>query len=195
MKLIIGLGNPGRTYLNNRHNVGFQCIDVLSKKVSIEIDQRKAHSSLGKGTIEDEEVVLAKPRTFMNASGSAVQALRDKFKAKTADIIVIYDDVDLPLGKIRIRQVGSAGGHNGIKSIIQNIGSNEFIRIRVGIGPLTNNDPSSPSNSKGTRTPEFVLSNFNTVEKKIIKEACETVIEAVCCIISEGIAAAMNKFN
>lgn len=195
MKLIIGLGNPGRTYINNRHNVGFQCVDVLSKKMNIPIDQRKAKASIGKGTIGDYDIVLAKPRTFMNASGLAVQALRDKYKIKTADIVVIYDDLDLPLGKIRIRQVGSAGGHNGIKSIIQNLGSNEFTRIRVGIAPLKNDNSISYTDSKGTRTPEFVLSNFNAEEKKVIKEACEKVSEAINSIVSEGIAVTMNKYN
>ena len=195
MKLIIGLGNPGRTYINNRHNVGFQCIDILSKTMDIPIDQRKSKASLGKGTIGADDIVLAKPRTFMNASGLAVQALRDKYRIKTADIVVIYDDLDLPLGKIRIRQVGSAGGHNGIKSIIQNLGSNEFIRIRVGIAPLKNDNSLYYADNKGTRTPEFVLSNFNAEEKKIINDACEKVAEAVTSIISEGVLVTMNKYN
>lgn len=196
MKIIVGLGNPGRGYANNRHNVGFKCVDRLAQLYDIRLTQRRAKSRMGTGFIDGEEVVLAKPRTYMNLSGQAVQSIFAKFKPLLSDLIVIYDDLDLALGTMRIREQGSAGGHNGMKSIINLIGSQEFARIRVGIAPV---DIDESGNTvvvqQNTKTPDYVLSNFSANEKPVVKETYKRVAEAVACILAEGIEAAMNKYN
>jgi peptidyl-tRNA hydrolase, PTH1 family len=188
MKLIIGLGNPGKGYANNRHNVGFQCLDYFARRHRIEIKERRwrEHSMrarFGTGDIDGTAVVLAKPTTFMNLSGQAVSQLMHRFKAMLSDTIVICDDMDLPLGKIRIRPQGGSGGHKGIASIINSAGSDAFIRIRVGIGRPDNDEVS------------FVLSNFPTEDKQIIDKAVVQVADIIDCILHEGIEAAMNRFN
>lgn len=196
MKLIIGLGNPGRIYTNNRHNVGFQCIDYYARLHDIRIDQRRNRSYLGTGTIDGEKVILAKPRTFVNLSGEAVRSLVDRHRVPLSDVIIIYDDLDLPLGSIRIRLQGGAGGHNGMKSIISHLGSKEFPRIRVGIAPSTENEATDPASyNQNTKTPSYVLSDFTSREKPVIKEACSMVAKVISCIITEGIAKAMNQYN
>ena len=196
MKIIVGLGNPGRGYGNNRHNVGFKCVDRLAQLADIRLSQRRAKSQMGTGTINGKQVILAKPKTYMNLSGQAVQSLFAKFKPKLSDLIVIYDDLDLALGTIRIREQGSAGGHNGIKSIINLMGSQEFVRIRVGIAPVTKDEEGNlVIVNQNTKTPDYVLSNFMAKEKDVIKEAYNRVAEAVKCILSDGIAVAMNNYN
>ena len=196
MKIIVGLGNPGRGYANNRHNVGFKCIDRLAQLHDIRLSQRRAKSRMRMGAIGGKEVVLAKPRTYMNLSGQAVQSIFAKFKPSLSDLIVIYDDLDLALGTMRIRERGSAGGHNGMKSIINLIGSQEFIRIRVGIAPVAKDESGNAVVVQhNTKTPDYVLSNFSTKEKPVIKETYSRVAEAVEYILSEGITAAMNKYN
>ena len=130
-KLIVGLGNPGKLYVNNRHNVGFRCIDFFARKEGILLNQRRSRSRLGVGEVAGTRVILAKPRTFMNLSGQAVAPLLRYYQIQLQGLIVIYDDLDLPLGKIRIREHGGAGGHNGIKSIIGHLGRQDFARIRV----------------------------------------------------------------
>jgi len=122
LKLIVGLGNPGRAYADSRHNLGFQCLNLLAKKEGIEFAKQQSKAKIGKGEVLGHRVILAKPRTYMNLSGTSVASLMHYYKIEPADLVVIYDDVDLPLGKIRIRERGGAGGHNGIKSIIQNLG-------------------------------------------------------------------------
>jgi len=196
MKIIVGLGNPGRGYGNNRHNVGFKCIDKLAQLADIRLSQRRAKSQMGTGTINGKQVILAKPKTYMNLSGQAVQSLFAKFRPKLSDLIVIYDDLDLALGTIRIREQGSAGGHNGIKSIINLIGSHEFARVRVGIAPVTKDESGNTVIvQQNIKTPDYVLSNFTAKEKDVIKETYNRVAEAVKCILSDGIAAAMNNYN
>lgn len=134
MKLIIGLGNPGKEYERTRHNAGFMVLDKLSQNLGISIDKSGYKGLYGKGRVNGEDIILLKPQTFMNLSGESVRAVMDYFKIKTEDIVVIFDDLDIEVGKVRIRTNGSAGGQNGMKSIIQHLGTQDFLRIRVGIG-------------------------------------------------------------
>ncbi|MDQ0220898.1 aminoacyl-tRNA hydrolase [Peribacillus cavernae] len=134
MKIFVGLGNPGKQYNQTRHNIGFEVIDELSKKWDIPLDQAKHKGIYGTGTAGGEKILLLKPLTYMNLSGESIAAVMNFFKASIEDVVILYDDLDLPVGKIRLRQKGSAGGHNGIKSTIAHLGSQEFNRIRIGIG-------------------------------------------------------------
>ena len=193
MKLIIGLGNPGKTYAHNRHNIGFRCLNHLAKLHSIQVKKHQCQSQVGVGKIAGVEVLLAKPKTFINLSGKAVGSLMHKYKIPVTDLIVICDDLDLPLGKLRLRPDGSAGGHKGIKSIISALGSDDFCRIKVGIGRPTTKDGMAISDEEVIVN--YVLRDFAPQEDKAIKPAIATVAEAVDCILTEGIVAAMNKFN
>jgi len=192
MKLIVGLGNPGRRYVNNRHNVGFKCVDLLAREHGISLTRRRALSKLGSGDVAGTKTVLAKPQTFMNLSGEAVSALVRRYKLSSQDILVIYDDLDLPLGKIRIREKGSSGGHNGLKSIISHLGTQDFPRIRIGIAPAEGSDISSAPKVDAI---EHVLSDFTEAEKTVMREVYAKVAAVIECILTEGIAAAMNKYN
>jgi len=192
MKLIVGLGNPGRFYVNNRHNVGFRCLDYFARKQGISLNLRRARSQLGMGEVGGTKVVLAKPRTFMNLSGEAVAALMRRHRLPIEDLLVIYDDLDLPLGKIRIRERGSSGGHKGMKSIIARLGSQNFPRIRVGIAPR---GEGAEDFAKRVDTVEYVLSDFAAEEKPIIREVYPEVADAIHCLITDGVTAAMNKHN
>jgi len=191
MKLIVGLGNPGRSYANNRHNVGFRCLDHFARKQGISCNLRRARSQLGMGEVGGTKVVLAKPRTFMNLSGEAVAALMRRHRLPTEDLIVIYDDLDLPLGKIRIRERGSSGGHKGMKSIIARLGTQDFPRIRVGIAPREGGE----ALAKRVDTVEYVLSDFAPEEKPIIRKVYPEVADAIHCLITDGVTVAMNKHN
>ena len=192
----MGLGNPGSGYGNSRHNVGFKCIDRLAQLSDIRMTQRRAKSLMATGTISGKEVILAKPKTYMNLSGQAVQSLFAKFRPSFSDLIVIYDDLDLALGVIRIRERGGAGGHNGMKSIINLMGSQDFTRIRVGIAPVTTDESGNTVIvAQNTKTPDYVLSNFTSKENDVVKEMCNRVAKAVTCILDDGTAAAMNSFN
>ena len=183
MKMIVGLGNPGREYRGTRHNVGFEVIDVLARRNKINVKSRRGKALIGEGDIGAEHVVLVKPSTFMNLSGQAVADIARRCHLKPSDIIVIADDVNLDLGRLRLRAQGSAGGHNGLKSIIYSLCSQEFARVRVGIG------------SPRREMVDFVLSRFSKQEQKIINEAIERAADAVEAIIEEGIEPAMNTFN
>jgi PTH1 family peptidyl-tRNA hydrolase len=192
MKLIIGLGNPGKEYARNRHNVGYHCLNLLARQYSIDLKQRQCQSQVGIGLVDGTKVLLAKPRTFVNLSGESVKQLMRKHGIDRDDIMVIYDDLDLPLGKMRLRQNGSSGGHKGIKSIIAALGSQDFIRIKIGIG--------RPAQETKTERNEgmvvnHVLSDFTSEEGLIIKSAISRAAEAVECIIAEGIETAMSKLN
>ncbi len=192
MKLIIGLGNPGQGYSKSRHNIGFMCLKHFAKEHNIEFDKKQADARTGRGTVEGIEVVLAKPQTYMNLSGRSVNRLMHKFKLKPSDIIVIHDDMDLPLGKVRIRAGGSSGGHKGIDSIIRDIGTRDFIRIKVGIGrPEKDND----NNYYDDDIVDFVLNSFSPDEKKLIEPSIEKVSDAILCLLTEEVETAMNKFN
>ena len=190
--MIVGLGNPGRFYVNNRHNVGFRCLDHFARKQGISLNLRRARSRLGMGEVEGTRVVLAKPRTFMNLSGEAVAALMRRHRLPTEDLLVIYDDLDLPLGKIRIRERGRSGGHKGVNSIIAHLGSENFPRIRVGIAPR---EGGADALAKRVDTVEYVLSNFAAEEKPIIRKVYPEVADAIHCLITDGVTAAMNKHN
>ncbi len=192
VKLIVGLGNPEKRYVNNRHNAGFRCLDYYARRHCIKLNHRRARSKIGAGKVEGTKVVLAKPRTFMNLSGEAVAALVRHYHIARGDLIIIYDDLDIPLGKIRIRERGSSGGHKGVKSIISKLGGQDFPRIRVGIAPL---DISADTPFREIDAIEYVLSDFTAKEKPVIKEVYSEVADAVDCIITEGVMAAMNRFN
>jgi PTH1 family peptidyl-tRNA hydrolase len=191
MKLIVGLGNPGFLYSRNRHNIGFMCVSHLAKARKIDFDRKQGHARTGIGNIGRHKVVVARPQTYMNASGEAVEALLKRLNVTPADLIVIHDDLDLPVGKIRLRLGGSSGGHKGINSIMAHIGTQDFYRLRVGIGrPEADNIP-----AKEDTVIDYVLSNFTAEEKKIIDETIPQVGEAIVFLLSKGIIAAMNKYN
>lgn len=185
MKLVVGLGNPGQKYARSRHNVGFQCIDAISRNAGITMSDRRQLAVIGQGRLDGEEVVLAKPRTFMNHSGEAVSYLISRFHTTIQDLLVIYDDMDLPLGKIRIRPSGSAGGHRGVESIIGAMKSNDFARIRVGVGRPT----------PGMSEVGFVLGTFNAQENALIEEVVDTVRNVVVDVIGHDLDWAMNQYN
>jgi peptidyl-tRNA hydrolase, PTH1 family len=191
MRLIIGLGNPGKAYARNRHNVGFQSLSYFARLHSIQFDRRQCRARAGTGEVRGEKLLLARPGTFVNLSGESVACLVRKHKILLSDLLVIYDDLDLPLGKIRVRQSGSSGGHKGMNSIIYALDSEDFPRIRVGIG--------RPQEGKQVIGEDVivnhVLSDFSPEEEEIIKPAIAKVAEAIDCFLSEGIKAAMNKFN
>jgi len=193
MKLIAGLGNPGRGYANNRHNVGFMCLNYFAKKQGIRFDKKRGKARIGMGEIAGTKVALARPQTYMNLSGQSVCLLVKKFDINLNDLLVIHDDLDLPLGKIRIRQGGGSAGHKGINSITTELGSQDFIRIRVGIGRPNIIGGSAEISEADIIT--YVLSDFTPEEKQPITQAITRVSEAVLCILTEGLTAAMNKYN
>ena len=185
MYLIAGLGNPTREYEKTRHNVGFDTIDVLADRINTDVAERKFKGLYGKGMLGGEKVILLKPQTFMNLSGESVRAAADFYKIPPDHIIVIYDDISLDVGHLRIRTKGSAGGHNGIKNIIAHLGTQEFPRIKIGVG------------GKPPRMDlaDYVLSRFPAEERKIMETAFRDAAEAAGVLIAEGPDAAMNRFN
>lgn len=186
MYIIAGLGNPERKYDGTRHNIGFSAITAIADKYNIDMDIKKHKALCGKGVIEGQKVILAQPLTYMNLSGESIRELVDYYKIAPEDeLIIIYDDINLAPGKLRIRAKGSAGGHNGIKSIISHLGTQEFNRIRIGVG----------EKPKGWDLADYVLGRFPADEEPIIREALEKTVEACLVIMSEDIRAAMNKFN
>jgi len=192
MKLIVGLGNPGRIYAGNRHNVGFMCLNHFAKTQGIRFDQKQAQARTGAGEVAGNKVILARPQTGMNLSGESVSRLVRKFNLNLSDLIVIHDDLDLPLGKIRIRQNGSSAGHRGVDSVITHLGSADFLRIRVGIGrPATEGS----ARDKEAQIINYVLSDFTPEEKKTLAQVIPRVAEAILCLLNEGLGAAMNKYN
>ena len=193
MKLIVGLGNPGFLYTRNRHNVGFMCVQHLARTLGIRFDRKQGHARTGIGNIARNRVVLARPQTYMNASGESVSVLLKKLNVKPTDVIVIHDDLDLPVGKIRLRLGGNSGGHKGIDSIITRIGTRDFYRIRVGIGRPEADD--SPAPPKEDAVIAYVLSDFMPEERKIIDETIPKVSEAIAHLLTAGLNAAMNKYN
>jgi PTH1 family peptidyl-tRNA hydrolase len=191
MKLTIGLGNPGRIYAHNRHNVGFRCLNYFARLHSIRFDHRQCRARVGIGEVKDKKLLLAKPRTFVNLSGNPVACLVRRHDIHLSNLLIIYDDLDLPLGKIRLRQSGGSGGHKGMNSIISALGSEAFSRIRVGIGR-----PQAEAQSISEDTiVRYVLSNFSPQEEATIKPVIARVSEAIDCFLTEGIEAAMGKFN
>lgn len=187
MYLIAGLGNPGSKYEKTRHNMGFDCIDILSEKLGIKLNRTRCRARIGKGSVNGEQVILAKPLTYMNLSGNAIVPLLDFYKIDpAAKLIVIYDDTDLDIGHLRIRKKGSAGSHNGMKNIILAMGGNEeFIRIRVGIG----------KRPPGQDMVDFVLGRFDDAQRKIVDEALCRAADCAVAVIELGADKAMNMYN
>ncbi len=183
MYLIVGLGNPEEDYSNTRHNMGFDTINKISKEYNIEINKKKFKGIYGTGIIENEKTILLKPQTYMNLSGESIKEIVDFYKIENDKIIIIYDDMDIDLGKIKIRKKGNAGSHNGMKSVIQNIGT-EFPRIRIGIGKPQDGD-----------FIKYVIGAIPEEEKKILDKATTLAKEATVEIIKSGVDNAMNKFN
>ena len=193
MKLIVGLGNRGRGYANNRHNIGFICLNYFAKKQGIRFDKKQGRARTGAGKVAGDEVIVAKPQTYMNLSGQSVGLLINKFDISLDDLIIIHDDLDLPLGKIRVRHGSGSGGHKGIDSIISSLGSQDFSRLRVGIGrPVV---PPGYTLISEDDIIAYVLSDFTAREKRIISQIIPEVSKAIHCLISEGLTAAMNKYN
>ena len=186
MSIIVGLGNPSPEYAGTRHNVGFEVVGILADRFDIATDYIRHKAVCGKGVIEGNKVLLAMPQTFMNLSGESVRELVSYYKIDvTHELIVVYDDVALPTGKIRIRKAGSAGGHNGMKNIISHLGTEEFIRVRVGVG----------DKPKGYDLADYVLGHFKAGEKDIMDGAFIDAANAVVSIMSDGVDAAMNRYN
>lgn len=185
MYLIVGLGNPGEKYIGTRHNVGFDVIAQIAEKYDIKIDYIKHKAICGKGMIEGNKVLLAQPLTYMNRSGDSIIELIKYYKISQEELIIIYDDISLDIGQLRIRRKGSAGGHNGIKSIINRLGTQEFNRIKVGVG----NKP------KEWDLADYVLSRFTDKEAVLISEAVDKAVEACTTITEKGIDYAMNLYN
>ncbi len=185
MYLIAGLGNPGKEYEGTRHNVGFETLDVLADKYSIDIREKAFKGLIGKGVIDGNKVILVKPQTYMNLSGECIRQVMDYYKVDPSDFIVIYDDISLVPGGIRIRKKGSAGGHNGIKNIIAHLGTQEFARVRIGVG------------EKPARMDlaDYVLGHFHKDEIDTMKTAFNDGAAAVADMMNEGVEAAMNHFN
>ena len=191
MKLTVGLGNPGRIYAHNRHNVGFRCLNYFARLHSIRLDHRQCRAKVGLAEVRGEKLLLAKPRTFVNLSGDSVACLVRKHDIPLSDLLVIYDDLDLPLGKIRLRQNGGSGGHKGMNSIISALGSEVFPRTRVGIGRPQAEEQSISEDA----IVHYVLSDFSPQEEATIKPVIIKVAEAIDFFLSQGIEAAMSKSN
>ncbi len=185
MHLIVGLGNPGEKYANTRHNVGFRAIYSLAKAYTVGDVSFKHKALIAMGKIAGERVLLAQPQTYMNNSGEAVRLLIDYYKIPRKDVIIIYDDLDLPTGKLRLKLKGSSGGHNGLKSVIAHLGIEEFARIRVGI----DRPPG------GQDVVDYVLECFDSEEEKIIENSMADIVDAVKMIFTDGFQAVMNKYN
>lgn len=186
MFIIVGLGNPERKYDGTRHNIGFSAITVIADKYNISMDIEKHKAVCGKGYIEGQKVILAMPQTYMNLSGESVRELVDYYKIDPeSELIVIYDDINLAPGRLRIREKGSAGGHNGIKNIISHLGTQVFPRIRIGVG----------EKPKGWDLADYVLGRFAKDEEHVIREALDNAAEACGIIVDDEIRTAMNKFN
>ncbi|NGZ78133.1 aminoacyl-tRNA hydrolase [Saccharibacillus alkalitolerans] len=185
MKWIVGLGNPGKNYEKTRHNVGFMALDRLAQKHGISITQSKCKALVGEGMIGREKIVLIKPMTFMNLSGESVRAYMDYYKVELKDLIVVYDDLDTEVGRVRLRYQGSAGGHNGIKSIIQHTGTQTFDRVRMGI--------SRPQN--GMAVVDYVLAPFAKAEQPLLDEMIEKTCEAIEYSLDHTFEQTMARFN
>lgn len=187
MFIIVGLGNPGREYENTRHNVGFLVLEKLAAKEHISILEKKHKAIIGKGMVAGQKCVLAKPQTYMNLSGESVRQLIDFYKVdETAELIVISDDVSLEVGQIRIRKKGSAGGHNGLKNIIAHLGTDQFPRVRVGVGA-----PAHPEHEMI----DWVIGHFTAQERKAVDEAIGRAVDAALCVIEKGVPEAQNRYN
>ncbi|MDZ5254671.1 aminoacyl-tRNA hydrolase [Clostridium sp. LIBA-8841] len=183
MILIVGLGNPGKQYEQTRHNIGFDVIDYMANKYNIDVNREKFKGLCGEGFIENNKVILLKPLTYMNLSGESIRELANFYKLENDEIIVVYDDISLDIGKLRIREKGSAGGHNGIKSIIQNLGGDEFPRVKVGVGQPKDN------------LVNHVLGKFSKEDREHVEKVIPVVSDAIVEIVKNDAKESMNKFN
>jgi PTH1 family peptidyl-tRNA hydrolase len=185
MKFVVGLGNPGLRYAHNRHNVGFQIVDAFAAAHGLRFDRFQFKARVADGRLDDQRFLLVKPQNFMNLSGEAVRPLVSFYKIDLADLLVVYDDLDLPLGRLRLRPFGGAGGHNGMRSLIHHLGSDRFPRLRVGIGrPPGSMDPA-----------DYVLQDFTPAEEAVMAPTRATAVQAIAVWLREGLDAAMNRFN
>lgn len=185
--LIVGLGNPGEKYAGNRHNIGFMCLDEFARAHRLKFERGRHHAKVAEGKGAGKDVVLVKPMTFMNLSGEAVGKLAGRYHATPERLVVVHDDMDLPLGKMRIRLGGSSGGHKGIASITEHLGAQEFTRVRVGIG--------RPEARDREEVIEHVLGPLSPQETKVMERTIPAVSEALDVILADGVTAAMNRFN
>ncbi len=185
MRLIVGLGNPGRRYRRTRHNTGWEVLEALASAHGISIATEDGWAQVGRGTIGGRRVILARPETYVNVSGTAVADLRRRHRVPVEHLMVIVDDLDLPIGAVRVREKGSHGGHNGLRSIVEALGTTAFARLRVGIGrPPSNEDPA-----------EYVLQRPSAHERVLLDEAVARAAEGVALWVTDGVAAAMNRCN
>ena len=185
MLIIVGLGNPGTRYVASRHNIGFRFVDLFAKKHEIRLNDRRSTVVIGQGEIDGNQIVLAKPRTFMNNSGQSIEYLLTRFRCNPSDLLIVYDEMALPAGRIRLRPQGSHAGHNGIRSIISSIQTDEFPRLRIGVGHPNQGESSIP----------HVLGKFSTEEEPLIAQAVQDAVEAVRCMLEMNIDLAMNRYN
>ena len=183
--LLVCLGNPGKEYANTRHNIGFLAADALEKRTGVKFNKLKYRALTGEVTLGGQRVLVVKPQTYMNLSGEAVKLAGGFYKIPPERILVLYDDVSLPLGKLRIRASGSAGGHNGIKNIIAHLGTDAFPRIKVGVG--------APQREDGLV--DWVIGSFTASERKVVDEAINKALDAAACVIEHGVSEAQNRFN
>ncbi len=184
MKIVVGLGNPGIEYAATRHNVGFMVVDSFAEKHSVAGWKSNFHALIGETKIDGEKVLLVKPQTFMNLSGQAVLAVMQFYKVDKEDLLVIYDDMDLPTGAVKLRQKGSCGGHNGMRDIIRLLGTEQISRLKVGIGK-----------SEYAQGKDFVLGKFSAEEDEVIDNGIAKAMDGVTCWVKNGIAEAMNRYN
>ncbi len=186
MYLIVGLGNPGREYEGTRHNIGYDVLGMLAAQEQISILEKKHRAVIGKGVVAGENCILARPVTYMNLSGESVREMIAYYKLDpSSDLIVISDDISLDVGRIRIRKKGSAGGHNGLKNIIANLGSDVFMRVKMGVG----------EKPPGWDLADYVLGRFSSPERKMMEEGAERAVDAIRMMIAQGADMAMNHFN
>ena len=183
-KLIVGLGNPGAEHSRNRHNVGFSVLDRLADRHRLRFDRLEFHGRLARGTVGGQPVILLKPLSYMNRSGSVVNSVVSRYKVSLKDLLIIHDDLDLPLGRIRIRAAGSSAGHHGVASVIASLGTDVIARVRIGIGRPHGDTPE-----------EYVLQDFSLEESITMEATYEQALAAVECFVGEGIDAAMNSYN
>ena len=183
--LLVCLGNPGKEYANTRHNIGFLAADALEKRTGVKFNKLKYRALTGEVTLGGQRVLVVKPQTYMNLSGEAVKLAGGFYKIPPEHILVLYDDVSLPLGKLRVRASGSAGGHNGIKNIIAHLGTDAFPRIKVGVG--------APQREDGLV--DWVIGSFTASERKVVDEAIDKALDAAACVIEKGVSEAQNRFN
>ncbi len=186
MYIIVGLGNPGKEYVDTRHNIGFDVIDKLAEQEHIDVLEKKHKALTGKGYVAGQKCILAKPQTFMNLSGESVRQLVDYYKVdEKTELIVISDDISLAVGQLRVRKKGSAGGHNGLKNIIAHMGHDTFVRVRMGVG----------EKPKGWDLADYVLGHFDAEERKLMDAAADRAADAIRMILAEDADTAMNEYN